>query len=101
MTTLSTHVLDSVLGTPATGIVVTLDGTRSATTDADGRIRFDGDVDAGAHTLHYATGEWFAAQGRDTFFPSTLLTFEVEPDRPHLHVALLLGPYSCTAYRGS
>ncbi|MCL3836503.1 hydroxyisourate hydrolase [Aeromicrobium duanguangcaii] len=101
MTTLSTHVLDSARGLPAAAITVTLDGTQTLATDDDGRIAFDGDLAAGAHTLEYATGEWFAGHDRDTFFPSVPLTFEVEPDRAHLHVALLLGPFSYTAYRGS
>jgi len=101
MTTLSTHVLDSARGRPAEAITVTLDGDQSLETDADGRIAFDGHLAAGAHTLEYATGDWFTDQYRDTFFPSVQLTFEVEPDRPHLHVALLLGPFSYTAYRGS
>jgi len=101
MTTLSTHVLDAALGRPAAGLDVTLDGAGTVTTDDDGRVRFEGGLAPGTHTLTYATGEWFAAHDRETFFPSTQLTFEVEPGRPHLHVALLLSPYSCTAYRGS
>lgn len=101
MTTLSTHVLDAARGRPAVGLSVTLDGTQVATTDADGRIAFDGEIGAGAHTLEYATGAWFGDQYRDTFFPSAQVAFEVEPDRPHLHVALLLSPFSHTVYRGS
>ncbi|GAA3531606.1 5-hydroxyisourate hydrolase [Aeromicrobium flavum] len=101
MTTLSTHVLDAARGRPAAGLVVTLDGTLAATTDTDGRIAFDGEIGAGPHALEYATGAWFDDQYRDTFFPSAHVAFVVEPDRPHLHVALLLGPFSYTAYRGS
>lgn len=101
MTTLSTHVLDAAAGAPAAALTVTLDGDRTAVTGADGRVRFDGEVEPGTHTLDYATGAWFAAQDRETFFPSAQLTFEVEPDRSHLHVALLLSPFSYTAYRGS
>ena len=101
MTTLSTHVLDSVLGVPAAGLTVTLDDATTLVTDADGRIRFEGEIAAGPHTLDYATRDWLARQGRDPFFGATRLAFEIEADRPHLHVALLLGPYSYTAYRGS
>lgn len=104
MTTLSTHVLDAALGVPASGLDVTLtgpDGTflAAATSDADGRIAWVEDVDPVAHTLTFATGEWFAAAERDTFFPSVTLT--VTPSGEHTHVALLLSPYAFTTYKGS
>lgn len=104
MTTLSTHVLDSTVGRPATGLDVTLAddaGTflAAATTDGDGRIAWAVDVDPGAHTLTFATGEWFAAADRETFFPRVTLTVALADD--HTHVALLLGPYSYTTYQGS
>lgn len=104
MTTLSTHVLDAALGLPAAGLDVTLSGPdglflSAATTDADGRLSWLIDLDPGAHVLEFATGEWFAAAGRDTFFPRVTLTVALESD--HTHVAVLLSPYSYTTYRGS
>jgi 5-hydroxyisourate hydrolase len=104
MTTLSTHVLDSALGLPAAGLDVVLagaDGTflAAATTDADGRIAWADDVDPGDHTLTFATGEWFGAAERATFFPAVTLTVALADE--HTHVALLLGPYSFTTYKGS
>ena len=101
MTTLSTHVLDSALGRPGAGIDVVLDDAVRATTDADGRIRLDGAVEPGAHRLTFATGPWFAAQDRATFYPEVVVAFTVEPGEQHYHVALLLGPWSYTTYRGS
>ncbi|HYG92217.1 MAG TPA: hydroxyisourate hydrolase [Nocardioides sp.] len=105
MTTLSTHVLDAALGRPAAGVgalLTTADGrTEQATTDADGRVRFDATVEAGDHRLTFATGPWFAAQQRSTFFPAVTLDFAVEAGQPHYHVALLLSPFSYTTYRGS
>lgn len=104
MTTLSTHVLDAALGQPAAGLDVVLaggDGTfiAAATTDHDGRIAWAHDVDPGVHTLTFATGEWFAAADRATFFPAVTLT--VMLDDAHAHVALLLSPFSYTSYKGS
>ena len=104
MTTLSTHVLDAALGSPAAGLDVVLsdaDGTfiAASTTDDDGRIAWTADVDAGSYGLTFATGEWFAAAERDTFFPSVSLTAGLSGD--HVHVALLLSPYSYTTYKGS
>ncbi len=105
MSSCSTHVLDAALGRPAAGVVVlltTADGSSErAATDADGRVRFETRLDPGAHRLTFATGEWFAAAERDTFFPSVTLDFATDADQPHYHMALLLSPYSYTTYRGS
>lgn len=106
MTTLSTHVLDAALGVPAAGLALTLaatDGTEleTAVTDVDGRVRFEATLAGGGHALTFATGPWFAAAGRSTFFPAVDVVFDVDPDERHYHVALLLSPFSYTTYRGS
>jgi 5-hydroxyisourate hydrolase len=104
VSTFSTHVLDAVLGRPAAGVDVVLtlpDGSAvTGTTDADGRARLDVDLPRGEHALRFATGSWFAAQQRATFFPSVTVPFVVADDGHH-HVALLLSPFSYTTYRGS
>ena len=101
MTTLSTHVLDATTGEPARGMTVVLDGDTTGATDDDGRFRFEGDLAPGTHRLLFATGAWFEAAGREAFHPEVTVAFEVEPGRAHLHVPLLLSPYSYTTYRGS
>ena len=73
----------------------------AATTDSDGRWRLDGEVGAGTHVLVLATGDWFATAGRPTFYTEVVVTFTVDPGEEHYHVALLLGPWSYTTYRGS
>jgi 5-hydroxyisourate hydrolase len=98
MSTLSTHVLDSSTGTPARGLAVRLDGAEPRTTDADGRLRWEAQVPAGDHTLTFATGAWFGE--RPHFHPEVTVSFTVAPEEHH-HVALLLGPYSYTTYKGS
>jgi 5-hydroxyisourate hydrolase len=105
MSTLSTHVLDAALGVPAAGLVVALIGPDAAelgvlATSVDGRVRFDLDLAPGGYGLYFDTGPWFAASGRDTFFPGVSLAFAVNGDE-HYHVALLLSPYSYTTYKGS
>ncbi len=106
----STHVLDSVLGRPAAGIAVRLlagDGAgvqvlAEGVTDADGRCRLTGDATAaGAHRLVFATGPWFAAQDRATFYPEVVLVFDVREPAEHHHVPLLLAPFAYSTYRGS
>jgi 5-hydroxyisourate hydrolase len=103
---ISTHVLDSVLGRPAAGIAVRLlagdDVVADGITDADGRCRLTETVTAaGAHRLVFATGPWFAEQGRDTFWPEVVLTFTVTEPAEHHHVPLLLSPFAFSTYRGS
>lgn len=118
MTTLSTHVLDAALGSPASGLDLHLAGPdgsvlETTTTDSDGRVRFDTSVVAGEHRIVFATGPWFAAADRATFFPTVTVAFTVEgtvestvegtvgAGQNHHHVALLLSPFSYTTYRGS
>ncbi|MDF9716812.1 hydroxyisourate hydrolase [Nocardioides sp. ChNu-99] len=113
MTTCSTHVLDAARGVPAAGLKVTLADAAGtalahATTDTDGRVswpdalrRAGGPTELGPATyqLRFATGPWFTAAGRATFFPRVELTVALAG--PHVHVALLLSPYSYTTYKGS
>jgi 5-hydroxyisourate hydrolase len=102
----STHVLDAVLGRPALGMAVRLfageELLAEAVTDADGRARLvDGATAIGTHRLVFATGPWFTEQGRDTFYPEVVLTFAVLEPADHHHVPLLLSPFAYSTYRGS
>jgi 5-hydroxyisourate hydrolase len=102
----STHVLDSVLGRPAVGVAVRLfagdELIGQGTTDGDGRCRLtDEATAAGTHRLVFATGPWFADQGRDTFYPEVVLAFAVREPAEHHHVPLLLAPFAYSTYRGS
>lgn len=95
MTTLSTHVLDAAGGAPAGGVAITLDGEAVGRTDADGRLRLDTDLEPGTHRITFDTSAW------SDFYPEVTVTFSVPADRPHVHVPLLLSPYSYTTYLGS
>jgi 5-hydroxyisourate hydrolase len=104
--TLSTHVLDTAAGEPASGVPVRLERAHdggwvelaAGVTDADGRLRDwvpDEQWHAGTYRLIFDTAD------RSPFFPEvTVLFFVAEPDRHH-HVPLLLSPYGYTTYRGS
>ena len=103
---ISTHVLDAVAGRPAAGIAVRLlvgdDVVAEGITDADGRCRLTEEATAaGTHRLVFATGPWFAAQARETFYPEVVLTFAVIEPAEHHHVPLLLSPFAYSTYRGS
>ena len=49
----------------------------------------------------FATGPWFAEQGREAFYPEVVLTFAVAEPAEHHHVPLLLSPFAYSTYRGS
>lgn len=106
MSHLSTHILDSTAGTPATDVGVVLvgpDGREIArgVTDADGRLSIGPEtLDAGDYTLTFATGRYFATRGAATFYPSVSVEFTVS-DAPHYHVPLLLSPFGYSTYRGT
>jgi 5-hydroxyisourate hydrolase len=93
---LSTHVLDTSLGEPVTGVRVELtlrrDVVASAETDGDGRIReLATDLEPGSYALVF----WPPSP----FF--TRVELEVELTEGHYHVPLLVSPYGCASYRGS
>jgi 5-hydroxyisourate hydrolase len=100
----STHVLDASLGTPAAGIAVTLSArtgvvVESGQTDADGRYRFAAEVTPGAYRLTFETGPYFTARAVAAFYPEVTITFTVTSG--HFHVPLLLSPFAYSTYRGS
>lgn len=102
----STHVLDSVAGRPAMGITVRLYADQEllaeGVTDDDGRCRLlEGATGLGTHRLVFATGQWFAEQDREAFWPEVVLTFSVAEPADHHHVPLLLSPFAYSTYRGS
>jgi 5-hydroxyisourate hydrolase len=115
MSSITTHVLDTSLGRPASGIPVTLeslhptDGWRqvgSGTTDADGRLRTllpaGEPLVRGSYRLTFTTGIYFAAQhGGSGFYPEVSVSFLVHDVAQHYHVPLLLSPFGYSTYRGS
>ena len=109
----STHILDTVRGEPAGGVVVRLERVGSgelgsARTDADGRIPDFGvtSLSAGTYRLIFETGPYLSARADGEadavpFFPEVVVTFTADGLRPRYHVPLLLSPYSYSTYRGS
>ncbi|WP_225726223.1 MULTISPECIES: hydroxyisourate hydrolase [unclassified Nocardia] len=105
MSTLSTHVLDAMRGTPAAGISVSVyrdvRQLSSAVTDADGRIgALAVELPPGVYRLVFDTGGYFAEHGIETFYPEVSISFTVGDER-HYHVPLLLSPFAFSTYRGS
>lgn len=108
MSHVTTHVLDAALGAPARGVAVRLERTddgavlAGARTDDDGRVRELGpaELTPGTYRLIVDTGTYFAATGRETFYPEVTVTFRVTGPEHH-HVPLLLSPFAYSTYRGS
>lgn len=51
-------------------------------------------------TLRFDVESYFAAQGKECFFPEVVVVFTVQEGQGY-HVPLLLSPFSYTTYRGS
>ncbi|MEE4661356.1 MAG: hydroxyisourate hydrolase [Halieaceae bacterium] len=106
---ITTHILDLQTGQPAAGVVVRLSSTTAGlalagVTDGDGRINAWGEdfsLQDGQYQLQFDTADWFAANGRECFFPEVNISFMVSAARPHYHVPLLLSPFGYSTYRGS
>jgi 2-oxo-4-hydroxy-4-carboxy-5-ureidoimidazoline decarboxylase len=115
---LSTHVLDNHSGKPAAGIAVELIELSKlgmnrvvtrAVTNSDGRtdqpLIGGRPVPIGHYELRFAVGEYFAARGVPLSDPPFLdqipLRFSVSEPEGHLHVPLLVTPWSYATYRGS
>ncbi len=122
MSGITTHILDISHGTPAGGVVVTLEikdlkikdleikkpgGWRrlgEGRTDEDGRVGdfgLDEAIIPATYRLTFATGDYFAERETDTFYPRAVIEFEVQDPSQHYHVPLLLSPFGYSTYRGS
>jgi 5-hydroxyisourate hydrolase len=95
---ISTHVLDTETGRPATGVKVTLfrggDLISEHQTDDDGRIAElapDG-LQPGVYRLVFHV---------DGFFERVDLSLQITEVSRHYHVPLLIAPFSCVTYLGS
>ena len=109
MSAITTHVLDAVLGKPASEIHVHLEkyvdqawiALGQSATDGDGRCRdLCPDGSAGAYRLSFAVDTYFAQHGRRSIYPEITITFLVDGEH-HYHIPLLLSNNSYTTYRGS
>lgn len=113
MSPITTHILDTSLGRPAAGVGVTLSLLAESgdpkvvgrsVTNEDGRaadLLAEGAATAGVYRLSFDTTAYFAASGRESFYPQVEITFRVNDPSEHYHVPLLLSPHGYTTYRGS
>ena len=108
MSAVTTHVLDSARGKPASGVDVRLENSDGAEiargrTDADGRIGdlAPGPLAPGTYRLVFDTASYFTAIGQRAFYPEVAVAFTIDDSDEHFHVPLLLAPFAYSTYRGS
>jgi 5-hydroxyisourate hydrolase len=111
MISLSTHVLDTMHGRPASGMALVLSGADCeigrATTDADGRCPglAPAGLAAGRYSIRFAVADYFRAAGVDLpdppFLDQVTVDFGIAAEGGHYHVPLLVSPYGYSTYRGS
>jgi 5-hydroxyisourate hydrolase len=113
MSGITTHVLDTSRGRPASGVPVLLetrgeDGWREigrAETDGDGRVRqllpAGSALASGIYRLTFQIETYFQAQEIEGFYPEAMIVFHVRDAAQHYHVPLLLSPFAYSTYRGS
>ncbi len=116
MAKLSTHILDTVHGAPAAGVLVELFSVDGATaqlimttrTNADGRTDkplLEGDaVKRGRYRLVFHVGDHFRAKGLQLADPPFIdvvpVEFGLEAGGSY-HVPLVCSPWTYSTYRGS
>lgn len=115
---LSTHVLDTMHGTPAAGMGVTLyrigpsgpELVKHLVLNADGRnpdgpLYDNATLRAGRYRLVFEVAAYFRARGvqlpEPPFLEEVPLDFGVADEKAHYHVPLLCSPWSYSTYRGS
>jgi 5-hydroxyisourate hydrolase len=111
MTTLSTHVLDTMHGRPAAGMHVVLTGPKGeiaqGRTDPDGRCPglAPAELEPGHYALRFSVADYFRRQEvalpDPPFLDVVTVAFGVSADGSHYHVPLLVSPYAYSTYRGS
>ena len=117
MARLSTHVLDTSLGTPADGVVIDLYFINSeerrllttSVTNSDGRtdspLLAADQIEVGIYELVFRVGGYLrrtaAAVSDPPFLDDVVVRVGVADSAGNYHVPLLLSPYGYSVYKGS
>jgi 5-hydroxyisourate hydrolase len=113
MSQITTHVLDTSLGRPASGVPVVLEVEEVGTgwkqlgrgeTDKDGRLcdlLAAGSLVEGTYRLTFDTHAYFASRKVESLYPQVSVVFSVRDAAEHHHIPLLLSPFGYSTYRGS
>lgn len=112
MSQITTHILDTSLGKPASGVIISLQAKTisgwetvgTGITNSDGRIPDllpkGKTVEPGTYRMVFETLPYFEKLASKTFYPIVKIEFFVS-DSSHYHIPLLLNPFGYSTYRGS
>jgi 5-hydroxyisourate hydrolase len=114
---LTTHVLDTTRGLPASGVRIEADLVRGterapigrATTNAQGRtdtpLAADDRFERGVYELTFHIGDYFRRAGVATsdppFLDLVVIRVGIADPTVGYHIPLLISPYGYTTYRGT
>ena len=111
---LTTHILDTSMGTPAQGVEIKLYNRNnsslklinSAKTNEDGRCNeplLSGDLfEEGCYEIEFNIGHYYATKEIDCpFLKDVVIRFYISNSDENYHVPLLISPFSYSTYRGS
>jgi 5-hydroxyisourate hydrolase len=108
MSTLSTHVLDTMRGRPAAGMKIELwsrdraELIKSVTTNSDGRtdapLLAGDEMQVGVYELVFHVGDYF---GERRFLDQVPVRFTISDTAARYHVPLLVTPWAYSTYCGS
>ena len=111
---LTTHILDTSMGTPAKEVEIKLykrnDSSlkliNSAKTNEDGRCNeplLSGDLfEEGCYEIEFNIGHYYATKEIDCpFLKDVVIRFYISNSNENYHVPLLISPFSYSTYRGS
>lgn len=120
MSQITSHVLDTTRGLPASNLPITLyvkkteDNNEtslfwhelaSGLTNNDGRVANlladDITLPAGIYRMHFKTSTYFEQKNEKGFYPFVDIVFELDDSDNHYHIPLLLTAYGYSTYRGS
>ena len=112
MSQITTHILDTTKGKPASNIIIILyRGENDAwkeiargKTNNDGRIsdllNKEKVLETGIYKMRFETKDYFDRDHVPTFYPYVEIVFDVQ-SAVHYHIPLLLNPFGYSTYRGS
>ena len=113
MSPITSHILDTACGCPATGIETSLEFKDNgnwillgkAASNKDGRLSNllpdNHKLLAGCYRIKFETGKYFSDKQIEAFYPYVEVVFELSKPSEHYHIPLLLSPFGYSTYRGS
>ncbi|EPB70610.1 hydroxyisourate hydrolase [Ancylostoma ceylanicum] len=109
---ISSHVLDTVTGKPAEGVLITahihMDDRwmriGESHTGKDGRVPWVSPnfaLTEGTYKLVFGVEDYYNKKNLECFYPFVEIIFKVNDATQHYHIPITLSPFAYSTYRGS